>query len=199
LNYRHGIIGADGMEAQITGLGKTELQNQFIEMRARGLSYSKIAKTLGLSKGTLSVWNKELSEEIASLKEIQLEELYEKYYLLKKGRIELIGSQLKKLQEELSSRDFSEVATEKLLDLLLRYHEALKAEYVELRDETDTKMNAEDITQELQEVLRRYREGEADKDRAQRETIILMSMIKAIETTELQKRLESLESVLDSR
>ncbi len=187
------------MEAQITGLGKTELQNQFIEMRARGLSYSKIAKTLGLSKGTLSVWNKELSEEIAGLKEIQLEELYEKYYLLKKGRIELIGSQLKKLQEELSSRDFSEVATEKLLDLLLRYHEALKAEYVELRDETDTKMNAEDITRELQEVLRRYREGEADKDRAQRETIILMSMIKAIETTELQRRLESLESVLDSR
>ena len=189
------------VDSALPSEGRTALRTRFIELRARGLSYARIAKELKVAKGTLAAWSQELSEEIASLKAVQLEELYEKYYLVRAGRIELIGSQMKKLVRELQKRDFAEMSTEKLLDLVLRYFETLKAEYIEPEpeDRIGDKMNAQTIVEALGNTLNRYRAGEIDQDRAQRETSILMSAIKAIETSELQNRLEALEAVLIGR
>jgi len=189
------------VDSALPSEGRTALRTRFIELRARGLSYARIAKELKVAKGTLAAWSQELSEEIASLKAVQLEELYEKYYLVRAGRIELIGSQMKKLVRELQKRDFAEMSTEKLLDLVLRYFETLKAEYIEPEpeDRIGDKMNAQTIVEALGNTLNRYRAGEIDQDRAQRETSILMSVAKAIETSELQNRLEALEAVLIGR
>jgi len=189
------------VDSALPSEGRTALRTRFIELRARGLSYARIAKELKVAKGTLAAWSQELSEEIASLKAVQLEELYEKYYLVRAGRIELIGSQMKKLVRELQKRDFAEMSTEKLLDLVLRYFETLKAEYIEPEpeDRIGDKMNAQTIVEALGNTLNRYKAGEIDQDRAQRETSILMSVIKAIETSELQNRLEALEAVLIGR
>jgi len=189
------------VDSALPSEGRTALRTRFIELRARGLSYARIAKELKVAKGTLAAWSQELSEEIAGLKAVQLEELYEKYYLVRAGRIELIGSQMKKLVRELQKRDFAEMSTEKLLDLVLRYFETLKAEYIEPEpeDRIGDKMNAQTIVEALGNTLNRYRAGEIDQDRAQRETSILMSAIKAIETSELQNRLEALEAILIRR
>jgi HEPN domain-containing protein len=189
------------VDSALLSEGRTALKTRFIELRARGLSYARISRELKVAKGTLASWNQELSEEIASLKAVQLEELYEKYYLVRAGRIELIGSQMKKLVKELQKRDFAEISTEKLLDLVLRYFETLKAEYIapEPEDRIGNKMNAQTIVEALGNTLNRYKAGEIDQDRAQRETSILMSVIKAIETSELQSRLEALEAVLIGR
>jgi len=188
-------------DAALVIAGRTELKTRFIELRARGLSYSRIAKELNVSKGTLTAWNQELSGEIATLKAAQLDELYEKYYLLREGRIEMIGSQIKKMLKELRKRDFSEMTTEKLLDLVLRYTEAIKAEYIEPEPDTiiDLKPNAQSVISSIRETLNRYRSGQIDQERAQRETAILVSIVKAIETSELQARIEALEAVLMSR
>jgi len=189
------------VDSALLSEGRTALKTRFIELRAKGLSYARIARELKVAKGTLASWSQELSEEIASLKAVQLEELYEKYYLVRAGRIELIGSQMKKLVKELQKRDFAEISTEKLLDLVLRYFETLKAEYIapEPEDRIGNKMNAQTIVEALGNTLNRYKAGEIDQDRAQRETSILMSVIKAIETSELQSRLEALEAVLIGR
>ena len=189
------------VDSALLSEGRTALKTRFIELRARGLSYARISRELKVAKGTLASWNQELSEEIASLKAVQLEELYEKYYLVRAGRIELIGSQMKKLIRELQKRDFAEMTTEKLLDLVLRYFETLKSEYIEPEpeDRIGDKMNAQTIVEALGNTLNRYKTGEIDQDRAQRETSILMSVIKAIETSELQSRLEALEAVLIGR
>jgi len=189
------------VDSALLSEGRTALKTRFIELRARGLSYARISRELKVAKGTLASWNQELSEEIASLKAVQLEELYEKYYLVRAGRIELIGSQMKKLVKELQKRDFAEISTEKLLDLVLRYFETLKAEYIapEPEDRIGNKMNAQTIVEALGNTLNRYKTGEIDQDRAQRETSILMSVIKALETSELQSRLEALEAVLIGR
>lgn len=106
-----------------------ETKEKFIELRAKGLSFKKIAKKLGVSKHTLINWSKDLKMEIANLKAIELEALYEKYYLTEKRRIELFGEKLKEIKEELDNRDFREISTEKLLDLILKYHTKLKEEY----------------------------------------------------------------------
>ena len=113
--------------------GRVELQEQFIEYRAKGWSFAKIARKLKVAKGTLANWSRELEEEIASLKAMELEALYERYYLLREGRIKLLGQQLRKIQRELKSRDLADVPTDKLLELQLRYQEKLLDEFVEVR------------------------------------------------------------------
>ncbi len=113
--------------------GKVELKENFIRLRAQGFSYAKIAERLGVAKSTLANWNADLEAEIASARAMELEALQEEYFLLKEKRISLLGEQLRRLRDELETRDLSEVATEKLLELQLRYYTSLKEEFVEAR------------------------------------------------------------------
>jgi transposase-like protein len=113
--------------------GKLEVKQQFVELRAKGYSYRKIARKLDVSIGTLSNWSQELEGEIATLKAEELDALYERYYMTKQQKITQLGRQLKAIQQELRSRDYSDIPTEKLLDMELKVYEALEEEKVELR------------------------------------------------------------------
>ena len=117
--------------------GKSELKDQFIELRAKGLSYAKIAKKLKVSKSTLANWSSELEGEIASLRAMELEALYEEYFMAKEGRIKFLGDQLKEIQAELKTRKLDQVSTDKLLELELKVFQALKEEHVEVRPLSD--------------------------------------------------------------
>lgn len=189
------------LENEIDDQGKEEQKSRFILLRANGKSYSKIAEELGVSKGTLVNWNNELEAEIAQVRSIELEALQEEFFLLKEGRIRLLGEQLKTIQAEIGKRDLSKVKTEKLLDLQPRYFIELKGEYVKTGERTkiSTKLNSSDISEQLQMVLSRYRAGEIDESQAKLEQTVLQSMLKGIEQAELAKKLERLEAVIQSR
>jgi transposase-like protein len=178
-----------------------EQKVRFIELRAQGYSYASIAKELGVSKGTLTAWNAELEAEIAKARAVELEALQEEFFLLKEGRIRLVGEQLKAIQTEIGKRDLSKVNTDKLLELQLRYFGELKGEYVETgrRTETGPKLNSSDIAEQLQMVLVRYRAGEISESQAKLEQAVLQSMLKAIEQTDLAAKLERLEAVVQAR
>jgi len=182
-------------------MGKEEQKNRFVELRAKGYSYARIAEELGVSKGTLVNWNTELEGQIAQVRTVELEALQEEFFLLKEGRIRLIGKQLKAIQAEIGSRDLSKVKTDKLLELQLRYFEELKGEYVEVgrRTRIGPKLNSADISEQLQSVLSRYRAGEIGEAQAKLEQAVLQSMLKAIEQTELAAKLERLEAVIQAR
>lgn len=130
-----------------------QTKERFIELRAKGWSYDKIAKELGKAKQTLIDWGKELEDEIANLKALELEALYEKYYLLKESRIETFGELVKKLKDEVMSRDLSEVPTDKLLELLLKYENQLKDEVIEPRFKTSTEIKEDRLDRELLDEL----------------------------------------------
>jgi len=117
--------------------GRQELKTQFIELRAKGLSYQKIAKRLKVSKSTLANWSAELEGEIASLRAMELEALYERHYLTKESRIKLLGDQLRDIQAELKTRSLDQVSTEKLLEMELKILQALQMEHVEVRPLSD--------------------------------------------------------------
>jgi transposase len=182
-------------------LGREEQKHRFVVMRAKGCSYARIARELRVSKGTLTAWNAELEAEIAKARAMELEALQEEFFLLKEGRIRLIGEQLKAIQAEIGRRDLSKVNTDKLLELQLRYFEQLKGEYVETgqRTKTGPKLNSSDIREELQGVLARYRAGEIGEHQAKLEQAVLESMLKAIEQTELAAKLERLQAAVQSR
>ena len=108
-----------------------EKKEKFIQLRAKGYSFDKIAKKLQMSKQTLIDWNKELEEEISNFKAMELELLYEKYYLTREQRLQTFGQMLSRLKDEIDIRDLSEIPTEKLLDLFLKYNEKVKEELIE--------------------------------------------------------------------
>ena len=123
-----------------------QTKERFIELRAKGWSYDKIAKELGKAKQTLIDWGKELEDEIANLKALELEALYESYYLLRENRLQTFGAMLTKIKEEVESRDLSDVPTDKLLELLLKYNSQVKEEIIE-----PTYKSSKEITEERQD------------------------------------------------
>jgi transposase len=120
--------------------GKLELKSQFVELRAKGWSYVKIARKLKVSKNTLTNWGAELEGEIASLKAMEMEALHEKYFMNKESRIRLLGEQLKEIKDELKRRGLDDVSTDRLLEMELKLYQALQAEYVETRPLTEEEM-----------------------------------------------------------
>jgi transposase len=190
--------------------GRLEQQRLFVELRARGWSLRRCAEAIGVSKSTLATWSHELEAEIASLKAMELEALYEQFYMSKERRIQVFGEQIDSLREELATRDLSEVSTEKLLELLLKWQQALAEEYVEprplssqqvarLQDKAGAKLDSQQISEELDETLQRYKAGLIDVEQARQELALLLAMLKAREQAELERKLESIEAVLEAR
>ncbi len=117
------------------------MKADFVQLRAKGLPYVRIAERLGVAKSTLANWNAELEAQIASARAMELEVLQEEFFLLKEGRIRLLGEQLQRLRQELASRELSSVPTDKLLELLLKYQAALKEEFIEVRPLSDAELS----------------------------------------------------------
>ena len=103
-------------------------KERLIELRANGLSLQAIATELGISKQTVINWTKELNTEIQNAKALSLDALYEKHWMSKKARIEMLGGQLSKIREELAKRNFDDVPTDKLMDMQIKLLSAMKHE-----------------------------------------------------------------------
>lgn len=172
---------------------------KFVELRAQGQPYSKIAKRLKVSKGTLTAWNTELKEQIAEQRSERLRELYDSYYMLKESRIKQLGDTLKQVNDALDKKDLSEMFPDKLLEYKIKLIQELKDEYIELDTETTTKLNAETILEELLNLLRRLREGDTNVNMASRETIILVNAMKAYENITIEQKLAKIEALLEGR
>lgn len=134
------------------------VKEQFIELRAKGWSFDKIAKELGKAKQTLIDWSKELQEAIANRKAIELEALYETYYLQKENRLQSFGAILSKIKEEVERRDLSDVPTDKLLELFLKYNTQVKEEYIEPTYKSSKEIQEDILDRELLEQLTRIQE-----------------------------------------
>ena len=131
----------------------TETKEKFIELRAKGYSFERIAKDLGKAKQTLIDWSKELQEEISNRKALELEALYESYYLMRENRLQTFGAMLTKIKEEVERRDLSDVPTDKLLELLLKYNSLVKEEIVEPIFKSSEAINEELRDRELLDEL----------------------------------------------
>lgn len=198
------------MEYKTEAQGKNELKSQFIELRAKGFSIRAIAKELQLSPQTISNWHVELEEEIARLKAIELEALYEEFHLLKAHTLRRLGNQLMAIEEELSKRELSNVPTDKLMELQLKFFDEVRKEHVEpqylsdadlndLKGKFGTKMDSEEISVEICTLLLRYRAGLLDTLRANKELALLQAMLKAEDQVVLAAKLEKLEALLGGK
>lgn len=131
-----------------------ETKRRFIELRAKGYSFDKIAKELGKAKQTLLDWSRELDQEIAQAKALELDSLYESYSLYKEARLKTLGEILSKLKKEVDNRDLTDLPTDRLLDLFLKYEGAVKESLVEpifkssreIEEEKEDRLLLEELT-----------------------------------------------------
>jgi len=107
---------------------KAELKPEFVELRACGLSLAKIAERLSVSKTTLIAWERELCNEIAEARFLEMQSLLETFKACKAERVKFLGKMYERLTEELSKRDLSEVEPAKLLEMLAKVEGRLESE-----------------------------------------------------------------------
>lgn len=108
-----------------------ETKERFVELRASGMTLTKVAQELDIAYNTAVNWEKEFKEIIDAAKAIRLEELLEQYRINKEKRIELLSERLLALHEELSKRNFSGITTVTLYDLMIKCSKALASETIE--------------------------------------------------------------------
>jgi transcriptional regulator with XRE-family HTH domain len=107
---------------------KAEKKPEFVELRASGLSLAKIAERLSVSKTTLIAWEKELCNEIAEARFLEMQALLETYKACKAERVKFLGKMYERLTEELAKRELSEVDPVKLLEMLVKVEQRLETE-----------------------------------------------------------------------
>ncbi len=87
---------------------------RFIERRAQGWTYARLMTELNVSKPTLIAWSRKHQFQIQNLKAIELEALQEKWLAPPTERVNALGDQLRKVEQELTKRDVSTLTTPQL-------------------------------------------------------------------------------------
>ena len=98
-----------------------DTKQQYIELRAKGLSYASIAKQIGVSRQPLFRWKDDFSleREVNELISIKRDVLQEQYRLFRNIRFEIMADILQKLKKEISTRDFSKLPEDKLVAMAI--------------------------------------------------------------------------------
>lgn len=99
---------------------KVEIKKQqFIQLRIEGKSFEEIAKVLSTTKNHLIQWNKE-SETRTAINEglaIHLNDTVRTLEMGKQARLTAMIKTYKKVIEEIEKREFSDISTDKLIQL----------------------------------------------------------------------------------
>jgi len=103
-------------------------QEEFIKLRAEGNSYDSISRQINISKPTLISWSKKFKIDLHNLSEIKRESVREQFAISKLNRLEVLSEQLKKARLQLKERDYSDIPTVQLLNIIIRIEERLANE-----------------------------------------------------------------------
>lgn len=105
---------------------------KFVELRAKGYSYDKIAEETGISKPTLLKWSTEYSRQLREAEHFEMNSMLSQYGVLRQARVEAYSSMLGKALQELKKRaeetDYIEVPTDKLLKITLELERRVERE-----------------------------------------------------------------------
>ena len=155
----------------------TEQKAKFIELRAKRLSYSKIAKQLHISKSTCTSWERELKVQIKEAKKDRLNELYELYAMNRESRIKRMGETLANIDKAIESKDLKELPADVLLKLKLSYEEKLKAEYSEPDSGSLTDFTFDGLIEAIADIYRGQRSGDIEPAQAKAQLATIENIV----------------------
>jgi hypothetical protein len=91
-----------------------ETKDKFIELRAKGWSYGRIAEHLNISKGIAHTWAAQFSHDIQKLRAIELEAIQERVLTSYEQDLTYLAEELKRVQQVLRERDYGYIDTQQL-------------------------------------------------------------------------------------
>lgn len=175
-----------------------ESKLKFVQLRAEGRSFNYIAQCLHISQTTCVKWERELANQIDDSKRACFAELLQSFGMAKEARIKRLGEALKRIDEALEAIDFTNIDPAKLLELKLKYMEALKAEYVGGDFCRLVNVDSKSILEAFADLLNRTKAGEVATEQGRGEAAILSRLLKAYELTETEGRLDEIEARLEA-
>ncbi|MGB3750256.1 MAG: hypothetical protein WA945_01675 [Arcobacteraceae bacterium] len=123
-------------------MNPTAKQNEFIILRADGISFDKIAKQLKTSKPTLIQWSKLFESEIKDLQFSSYIEIKESYKWNKKEKYKTLLKQLNKIDDGINGADLKETSIKDLFTI--KNNIIMQLDSLEKRVTTDPKISQTD-------------------------------------------------------
>jgi orotate phosphoribosyltransferase-like protein len=127
-----------------------DVRTRFVELRALGWSFSRIACELKVAKSTLLQWSKDLAEDVSNMRAIESDALIEAHKMGREHRLQLLGAVLGKVRTQLAGRSFDEMATDRLVELALKLNACIEVatmppQFSETRYKTDGDLSSDSI------------------------------------------------------
>lgn len=163
----------------------TDKKEQFVLLRAKGLSFAKIAEELHISKSTCTNWERDLLDKITTAKEDQLADVYSLYRLGRAEHIKKLGEMLERIDTALAGKDLAKIPADKLLKLKLEYENRMQELYVEPAAESSfDDYSTEEILKEAASIYDRLKAGQITAVQAKSELAAIEGVRKAATANE---------------
>ena len=128
-----------------------ETIQRFIQLRAAGWTFVRLAAELNVSKPTLIQWSRRHQFDIQNLRAVETEALAESCFTSRRERWEQIGRELRRVEAELARRDLADVSTARLLGLAAKLRAEVGREAAPLKLSAAVRTLPED--ERIEEVL----------------------------------------------
>lgn len=94
-----------------------ETQQRFIQRRAEGWTFARLAAELGVAKSTLIEWSRRFRFDIDNQRALELDELQARVLGTRPHRVAALTEKLARVEEELRQRGLDQIPTARLYSL----------------------------------------------------------------------------------
>src|SRR4030095_2492201 len=115
-----------------------ETVQKFVELRAQGWSFVRIAAELGVAKSTLTEWSRKFRFEIHNRRALVLDDLQDRILGTVQSRVAGLAEKLGKVENELRQRDLKDLSTSQLHSLSASLRRQIERETGPIRMVTPT-------------------------------------------------------------
>ena len=129
-----------------------EVRQKFVERRAQGQPYTRIASELGVAKSTLTEWSRKFRFEIHNRRALVLDDLQDRILGTVQARVAGLAEKLSKVEHELKQRGLGEVSTPQLYSMAATLRRQIERETGPIRHVSPTNaIPKEEYVEEIQE------------------------------------------------
>ena len=129
-----------------------ETVQKFIELRAQGWSFARIAAELGVARSTLTEWSRKFRFEVHNRRALELDDLQDRVLGTVQSRVAGLADNLSKVENELRQRPLADLSTSQLYSLAASLRRQIERETGPVRLVTPTRAIPQDeYVDEIQE------------------------------------------------
>lgn len=174
---------------------------RFMELRANGETIKAASASVGISERLGKTWSKDIELETASAVNSRESEIIAKYGLRRRERIERLAKATEAVINAAERIDLNALAINspvKLLELYLKFNEALANEESTGQSIQIDLQSAQGVLNGLESLYNRVQRGEVSKTQVDNELKILNAALQAVDSAKTAERIAELEAMIDA-